>query len=202
VSDVDAALARVLASAEYREPPADALAPFRAWLGERLRALVEWLDGIIELDAGVVGSAGETLLWASAILAAMLVVRALMRAPGRSAGHAGTAPGPSASAGGVERSLEAELAAAAAAAGAGAFLDAAHALYLAVLLWLDQAGELRYADAKTGADYTGELRGDRRGAFAALLGAFYPVAYGGRADAASAYAHMRRLASALGVPER
>jgi len=74
---------------------------------------------------------------------------------------------------------------------------------VAVLLWLDGAGYARFAEDKTGAEYAREVRpGALRTAFTGVLRAFYPVAYGGRADAPGAYARMRELASRMGVPER
>ena len=55
-------------------------------------------------------------------------------------------------------------------------------LYHGVLLWLDESGQARYEDDKTGGEYADEIRGrELRPSFRSLLRAFYPVAYGGKA---------------------
>jgi hypothetical protein len=200
---VEAAIARALARPEFHAPegPWERMV---AWLREHAAILWHWLHGLFALNPDRVRETGETLLWvvtAIAVGVAVLGVAKLLRMrPVTERKH--SPPGPHV-ASARERSLEAQLTAAAEAASSGAFLVAAHALYLAVLLWLDGAGHARFTEDKTGAEYVRELRPPAlRKAFTVLLHAFYPVAYGGRPDAPGAYARMRALASRIGVPER
>jgi len=198
--EIDAAVARVLARPEFHEPPPTPWQRFTEWCGERLRELSEWFRGW-ELDAETVRDAGDVVLWVAGAATLALVGLALVNLLRGRRWRDGVRPSSVAVQAAAARSFEAELAAATAAAAAGAFLAAAHALYLAVLLWLDGARLARFGDDKTGAEYARELApGSVRQGFVALLAAFYPVAYGGRADAAGAYARMRALAAQMGMP--
>lgn len=200
---VDAAVARVLARPELQEAPPTVWQRLWTWLREHLAEWWERIRALLALDPGTVQQTGETLLWVASVIGLAIVVVMLFRVlDGRRLPRSAPATSvlvdePRA------RSLAEALAAAAAAAGAGAFLAAARTLYLAVLLWLDAHGHARFADDKTGSEYEREVHpGTLRTAFGSMLRAFYPVAYGGRADAPAAYARMRALASQMGVPER
>ena len=83
----------------------------------------------------------------------------------------------------------------------GRYGEAMRALYHGVLLWLDESGQARYEDGKTGGEYADEIRGrELRPPFRSLLGAFYPVAYGGRPPVEAAWSKMADAAAELGVP--
>ena len=69
-----------------------------------------------------------------------------------------------------------------------------HLLYLASLRSLDEQGQVRYAEAKTGGDYLVELSGEARRAWRRLLASFYPVAFGGRPAAEDGWRAMRAAA--------
>lgn len=200
---VDAAVARVLARPEFQEAPPTVWERLWTWMREHLAAWWERLRAFLALDPGTVRETGETLLWVVSVIGLAIVLVTLLRLldgrrPARSVPAASVlVDEPRA------RSLAEALSAAAAAAGAGAFLAAAHTLYLAVLLWLDAHGHARFSEDKTGGEYEREVHpGTLRTAFGGMLRVFYPVAYGGRADAPAAYARMRALASEMGVPER
>ena len=83
----------------------------------------------------------------------------------------------------------------------GRYGEAMRVLYHGVLLWLDESGQARYEDDKTGGEYADEIRGrELRPSFRSLLRAFYPVAYGGRPPVEAAWSKMADAAAELGVP--
>lgn len=195
---VDAALARVLTRPEFQAPRETALDHLSRWLGEQVRLAIRWLWSQIGPLHGAFGTpwVADVVLVVLAVALAAVAVRQLRRRRRGPGGAAHRSPSP----GSEPDEAGAYLRAAAAAARAGDFLPAAHALYRGVVLSLDAAGALRADDSATGAEYARALRGGPHEAgFAALLHAFYPVAYGGRPDAAGAYGRMCEAAAALGV---
>jgi len=199
-TEVSSALERVLAAPEFQPPRKSWLERAREWVHERLNEL---LSSVLKS----VGSALAEPAVAYILLAALTVLLLLIlwrilntflhqrdpsRLPRSDPPREAAVildPGP-------------HLVSATRLAGEGKFLDAAHELYLGVLLWLDGSGRARFQEHKTGFEYARELRGsDLFSPYHSFLQAFYPVAFGGRPAHRDAYRRMRSLASEMGVPE-
>jgi hypothetical protein len=199
--DIVAALDRVLARPEFNPRPETALDRLRAWLSAQWD---EWYRALQRLFFDGVGDVIMTSWVIESIVIALVVVLLVVlarRLPSvkRRAREHDVAP---ASADDPTGGARAQLAAAATAAAAGRFLEAAHALYLGVVLWLSASGQLRFDDATTGEEYARALPRDGVGGpFRALLATFYPLAFGDRPATTEAYARMRAAATAMGVPE-
>lgn len=195
------ALDRVLARPEFNPRPESPLDRFREWLTAQWTA---WWNALRELLFDGIGSV-VTTSWVIEVIVIALVVALLVvlarRLPQRARRTALPVAG-AALADDDTAAARAQLAAAATAAAAGRFLDAAHALYLGVVLWLAASGSLRFDDATTGEEYARALPRDGVGAaFRTLLSTFYPLAFGDRPATTDAYARMRAAATAMGVPE-
>ncbi len=200
-ADIAAAIDRVLARPEFNPPPETALDRLREWLsgqwdawyGALRRLLLEGVGDVV-MTSWVI----ETIV--IALIVALLVV--LARRLPRMRRRARPLDGVPAAADDPTAGARAQLVAAATAAAAGRYLDAAHALYLGVVLWLSASGHLRFDDATTGEEYARVLpREGVGGPFRALLATFYPLAFGDRPATTEAYARMRAAATAMGVPE-
>jgi hypothetical protein len=87
------------------------------------------------------------------------------------------------------------------AAATGRFRDAALALYVAVVLRLEERGTVRYHSGKTPGDYRREARADPTSghSFDLFIRRFLPVAYGPRTPDAISFDALRSAAAALGV---
>jgi hypothetical protein len=197
---IRSALERVFARPEFQPPRKGRLAEFWEWLRDWIGRALSWLRARFEEGFSLSGAV-DLVLWALSIVLVFLVVHLALKIlsqkrPPRTKAER-SAPSPV-----VALSPSPHLARASQLSREGSFLEAAHALYLAVLLWLDGAGRSRYEDSKTGGDYARELSGSAlAGPFARLLSAFYPVAFGARAAFKEAYRAMRSAASEMGVPE-
>ncbi|MBI3845581.1 MAG: DUF4129 domain-containing protein [Planctomycetes bacterium] len=199
-TDIGAAMERVFARPEFRPPEKNFLDRIREWAWERLH---DFLGAVWSRIGPSVANrwVGWFVLVALGAVFVFLLMR-LLRSVIRSseAVHRSATGGPTTS----ERTrlaAEPHLRAAGEHAAAGRFLEAAHALYFGAVLWLDEAGHARFEQSKTGEDYAREVGAKGLGSgFRALLRAFYPVAFGGRAAARDTYERMRSAASEIGVP--
>jgi len=193
---IERAIADVLARAEFQPPEKNAWDRFKEWLFETLLGAVRDLVGGIDLDSAWGMAIFAFLVLSLVAILAHLVYTVLQVVPRRAA--AAAAPGAQALPGG---GLAQALAAARELAAAGRLAEAMHALYRATLLWLDERGQARFDPSKTAGDYRRELSPPelRRG-FAAMVEAFDPVAWGGRAPRRDSWERMRSAASTLGVP--
>jgi uncharacterized protein DUF4129 len=197
--DVRSALDRVFARPEFQPPQPSSWDRFREGLWELARRILRpifdaagealgnrWVAWIVVLVLG------SFLVW--------LVIRTL-RSVARSSDRVHRSGPAAAAAESARLAAEPHLRAAAEHASGGRFLEAAHALYLGAVLWLDEAGHARYEQSKTGEDYVREIgRTSLASPFRAMLRTFYPVAFGGRAAARETWDRMRAAASEMGVP--
>jgi hypothetical protein len=197
--EVRATLERILARPEFRPPERSLLQRAWDWASEGIRGFLErLLSGMVE-GLSRPGVFEMFLIICIVLLIAILLHMAWTILAYREPPEARRrAPEP-------ERALplspDPHLASAAELAAAGRFLEAAHSLYQGVVLWLDGTGRARFHPFKTGGDYARELGTSPPAEhFRALLGAFYPVASGGRTAFQEAYVRMRASASRMGVP--
>lgn len=200
--EVERALVEVYSRPEFapREPSRLAV-----WVADLWSALKKFVAGLFP-DIRMTPEAGRALFW---ILIAVLVVVAVLiavhlagtvlglwRARDLSRGGAG------APVAGHERPrAEAWERAARAAAAEGRWRDAAHALYAALLLRLEEAGAVHYDASKTPGEYRREARGrtELSRALDAFLRLFEPIAFGGRAIDGPGYERLKAAAAEGGA---
>jgi hypothetical protein len=197
---VQRALAEVYARPEMTPPRP---APWRVWLAERWAGFWEWVRGwlpSVQLDSEQLRLLGYLVVGVLMVFAVVVLLRlAGVTARwwgGRDLGAVAAGAQPVGEDGNDAAYWEAR---AARAAEAGEWRAAAHALYQALLLRLDEHGALRYDAAKTPGDYRREVRRDPRlgGAFDAFLRGFEPVAFGNRALDGTGYGRLRSLAEGM-----
>lgn len=197
-AEVGAALERILSRPEFAERSVPAVLRL---LGELWQAFTRWLASLIPQ---VVPERWHPLFSAVlAALAALAAVWLLVRIVERRGANAAARLQDRQRADEAVASADAAWweQAARSAAVAGRFRDGAQALYMAVVLRLDERGALRFQSGKTPGDYRREARSDPdvRGAFDGFVRHFLPVAFGPGAPDAAAFAALRVRATELGV---
>lgn len=204
VAEARAALVEILRAPEF-QPPAETL------LSRVLEQLQTWRDEFFQWlfqKLGLGGEAVETVGWIvlgliglGLALVLYFVVRSLLRAARDGRGRGGDEPPGLTVGDAASARARAALDAARRAAERGDLAAAMDALYLGVLYHLDGVGRLRFAERKTAGEYAREFGApDQRGTWRSLVGAFQPVAFGGRPPTDSAWRSMRAAADELGVP--
>jgi hypothetical protein len=198
-AEVDAALSRVYASPDFAERATPALLQLVADLWNAFWVWV-WslLPGVFAAMTGpavpwIIGG----LLVAAAVWALVLLLgnRVHVR-------HGGARPVVrTRSAGASPRDAAQWELAARNAADLGHFREAAHALFLAAVLRLEERGVLRYHTGKTPGDYRREVRADpaTSGHFERFVLRFLPVAFGAAEPGADHFDELRSTAAHLGV---
>lgn len=196
---ISSAVERVLSRPEFLPPGRTLLQRLWDWIGDTIHQL---LDQVLDLLNDVLERpmvSQVVLIVLTVILIALLLhliwtILALKEPLKRGDAAPKAAPV-------TTLSPQPHLSEAAELAAAGRYLEASRALYLGVILWLDGTGRTRYQESKTGREYARELSGSPLvPPFRKLLGAFYPVAYGGRPAERESFEAMRSAADSMGVP--
>src|SRR5262245_36937163 len=156
---VTSALERVFARPEFQTATrsfwAELVASVRENIGKALAGIASALAQGLSVP-GVPQIILAVLIASLAFVVFRMVMSVIaLRTPGASARR--EKAGPAARA--TSLAAEPHLRAAVEHASAGRFVEAAHALYLGVVLWLDATGSARYEESKTGGDYARELAG-------------------------------------------
>jgi hypothetical protein len=199
-AEVNDALSRVYARPEFAERTTPALLQRVA---ELWSAFWTWVWSL--LPQFNLGLGATALAWIVVALLGLVAVWALVRLlggrimPTRGSGAAAGAR--AAPAGHAAPKAAHWEAAARDAATQGRFRDAAHALYLATVLRLEERGALRYHAGKTPGDYRREVRADpaASGPFDRFVRRFLPVAFGADEPATHHFDDLRNAATELGV---
>jgi hypothetical protein len=198
-AEIDDALSRVYASPEFAERATPALLQLAADLWNAF-----WLWVWSLLPRVLTGLMGSALPWIIGGLLVAAALWALVRLLGDRVRSPGGGTRPVArqrpTSGAPRDAAEWELAAREAAAH-GRFREAAHALYLAAVLRLEERGVLRYDAGKTPGDYRREVRTDpaASGHFDRFVLRFLPVAFGAAEPGADHFDELRSAATRLGV---
>jgi hypothetical protein len=184
-------VARVFSAPEYNA--SSPLAPVYHWLHDQFARLLAWIAGILPSR-----TTSPMLFWITVGVLAVAVAGAVgatvwrwwrRRLRRAAAGQAEGTPLPAAHADPwrAAQRLAAE----------GAFTDAAHALYQALLQGAAREGQLRLHPSKTAGDYARELRGRSSALlerFRAFASSYEAVVYGLRGCDRERYERLRTLA--------
>ena len=194
---IDRAIEGVLARQEFQPAQLSWWDQLKQWFWEKLfggvMRAIRWID----LDTPLGKAIFVFLILSLVAIVAHLVWTIVQALPKRGARRDGAVPAPAA---GLAPEPAALAARARELAAAGRFEEAMHALYRATLLHLDDRRLACFEEHKTAGDYVLELTAaEPRRHFRALVGAFDPVAWGGRDAGGNEWEGMRTAAAQLGV---
>jgi hypothetical protein len=198
-AEIDAALSRVYASPEFAERATPALLQLVADLWD---AFWLWVWSLIpRVVAGMMGSAMPWIIGGLLVAAAVWALVLLLGSRVHVRHGAARSVVRTRSTGPLSRDAAQWELAARNAAELGRFREAAHALYLAAVLRLEERGVLRYHTGKTPGDYRREVRTDpaTSGHFERFVLRFLPVAFGAAEPGADHFDDLRSTAVHLGV---
>jgi hypothetical protein len=190
-------VARVFSAPEYNA--SSPLAPLYRWLHEQFARLLAWISALVPSR-----TTSPVLFWITVGVLAVLVAGAV----GGAVWHWWRRRLRRAAAGGAEGeplpTVHADpWRAAQRLAAEGAFTDAAHALYQALLQGAARDGQLRLHPSKTSGDYARELRGRSSALlerFRAFASSYEVVVYGLRGCDRERYERLRVLAAEMLPP--